>query len=131
MEMSRETDRGFTLVEVLVAFVILALSMGAVMTVFSDSLRTVRTGQDYAAALALARARLAEFEVAGKLEVGSEEGESEAGYRWRIDVLPFQDVMALSADSDLNPRLVTVTVSEGGLGNREVSLQTVRLAVVR
>ena len=59
------SSSGFTLLEVLVAFTILALVLGALYRVFASSARHARLVQDYTYALSLAEARLAE---AGRLE---------------------------------------------------------------
>ena len=59
------TSRGFTLIEVLVAFLILAFSLGALFKLFSGSLRSVRQGEDYAHATALAHAQLARIDADG------------------------------------------------------------------
>lgn len=120
--------RGFTLIEVLVAFLILAFSMGALMTLFSGSLRSVRLGEDYAHAAALARAQLARIDVDGLEGPGLETGETEDGYRWSMESAPVPDWDAAPRESGLRPLAVTVTVSWGLQGNRSVTLSTVRLA---
>ena len=121
-------SRGFTLIEVLVAFLILAFSLGALFNLFSGSLRSVRQGEDYAHATALARAQLARIDADGIDGRGIEAGEAEDGYRWQVEVASLPASAEGSGDGDFEPLAVTVTVSWGALDNRSVALSTVRLA---
>ena len=66
----RGPDRGFTLIEILVAFTILALFLGAAFEVFSSAVRAAQVGDEYARALVLARSKLDEFSVTGDLAAG-------------------------------------------------------------
>jgi len=127
--MSRpETKRGFTLIEVLVAFLILAFSLGALMTLFSGSLQSVRLGEDYAHATALARAQLARIDADGLAGSGIEAGETEDGYRWSLEAAPMPDQGSpQSGERSFETMAVNVTVSWGVLDSRSVTLSTVRL----
>jgi general secretion pathway protein I len=120
-------SRGFTLIEVLVAFLILAFSLGALFSLFSGSLRSVSQGEDYAHAAALARAQLARVDADGIDGQGVDAGETEDGYRWRMEFAPLPDPVVPSGDGGFEPLAVTVTVSWGALDNRSVALSTVRL----
>lgn len=119
------TSRGFTLIEVLVAFLILAFSLGALFSLFSGSLRSVRQGEDYAHATALARAQLARIDADGIAGHGAETGETEDGYRWQIE---FASLPEWSSGGEFEPLAMIVSVSWGALDNRSLSLWTVRLA---
>ena len=121
-------SRGFTLIEVLVAFLILAFSLGALFSLFSGSLRSVRQGEDYAQAAALARSQLARIDADGFDGQGIETGETEDGYRWRMEFAPLPASVAPFGDGNFEPLAVTVTVSWGALDNRSMALSTVRLA---
>jgi general secretion pathway protein I len=122
------TSRGFTLIEVLVAFLILAFSLGALFNVFSGSLRSVRQGEHYAHATALARAQLARIDADGIDGQGIETGETDDGYRWQVEFAPLPDLSAQSGTGNFEPLAVTVTVSWGALDDRSLALSTVRLA---
>ena len=52
--------RGFTLIEVLVAFTILAVSVGTLLVAFSGGLRSSSLTRDYTQAVIIAESRLAE-----------------------------------------------------------------------
>lgn len=120
--------RGFTLIEVLVAFVILAFSLGALTSLFSGSLQAVRFGEDYAHATALAQVQLARIDADGLAGAGLETGETEDGYRWNVEAAQMPDMEEATSGSAFIPLAVTVTVSWGALDNRSVTLTTVRLA---
>lgn len=120
--------RGFTLIEVLVAFLILSFSLGALFKVFSGSLRSLRQGEDYAHATALGRAQLARIDADGIDGQGGEAGETEDGYRWQVELTPLPDLSAQSGDGKFEPLAVTVTVTWGALDNRSMALSTIRLA---
>jgi general secretion pathway protein I len=122
------TGGGFTLIEVLVAFLILAFSLGALFSLYSGSLSSVRQGEDYAHATALARSQLARLDADGIAGQGVETGETVDGYRWRIEFAPLPEQAARSGDGAFEPLVVIVNVSWGALDNRSVSLSTVRLA---
>ena len=128
MRVREKADRGFTLIETLVAFVILAFSLGALLTVFSDSLRVVRAGEEYAHAVALAEQRFVEFDAAEFDGVGVEEDVDESGYHWRIETTPMDSGSESAEKSGFTPVSVTVNVSWGGIGGRSISFHSIRLA---
>ena len=82
----RQGDAGFTLLEVLVAFAILAVMMVPILQVFGNGLGVTGTARGYAEGALLARSKLAEL-TAGKLMEGDSSGNfDERGYRWRASV---------------------------------------------
>ena len=121
---------GFTLLEVLVALSILAMSLGVLMQGFGDVSRTARTTQDYRRALMVAESQLAFAQ--GDLESGTVGygGIVDERYRWKLSSSQFDDTMLLARLRANSPNLVTVEVSWGdGERSRSISLSTVRLGV--
>ena len=116
-------DRGFTLIEVLVAFVILAFTLAAAYGVFADASRAVASGERYGVALALAESRLAEVDAAAADEPWDGEGEFDETYRWRVETRVLPDGPAENVP--LEPVVVTVTVSWASGG--PFTLETIRL----
>lgn len=127
MPRPNRSRRGFTLVETLVAFVILALSLGAIFTIFSDSLRAVRVGAERSHALALAESRLAMADADGISGPGVTTGEDEAGYRWQTDIREMPDPPAAAGGDGAIPVEIVVTVSWGAARTRSVELTTLRV----
>lgn len=120
--------KGFTLVEVLVAFMILAFSLGALVSLFSGSLRAVRQGEDYSRALAVAQTRMALLDGGGVDGPGVETGETDDGYRWRVEMEPL-DLPGDDGKGPARPLRLTVTVSWGALDQRRLTLSSARLVV--
>ena len=84
--------RGFTLIEVIVAFAILALGLTILLGILSGATKQVRWADDAGRAALHAQSLLAQQGVAVPLAPGRSEGEFEAGrYRWTLDVEPWRD----------------------------------------
>lgn len=122
--------RGFSLMEVLIAFVILALSLGVMMQIFSGGLRNAGIVDDYGFALSVAESRLAAMGVETPLEEGSERGEVDRKFLWQMDVRPYMTEMD-SAGKSLPPYKlyqVQVEVSWHNIGaDRSISLTSLRV----
>jgi len=116
-------DRGFTLIEVLVAFAILAFTLAAAYGVFADASRAVASGERYGMALALAETRLAEIDAAPADETWDSAGEFNGTHRWRVETRALPDSPA--GKVQFEPVVVTVTVTWESGG--PVMLETVRL----
>ena len=82
-------QRGFSLLEVLVAFTILALSLAVLMRIFSGSLRNADVTRDQAQAVALAQSLLASAGVEATLVPGESTGVLDDKFRWLLRVGPF------------------------------------------
>ncbi len=124
-------SRGFTLLEVLVAFTILAVGLVALLRAFSSGLRGLDAAEAASIAVQHARSKMAEVGSAIRLEPGVEEGEFEDGFRWRITIEPHE--LGDGAAAETLPLLpyeveVTVTGAGGRPGGREVTLRSLRLA---
>ncbi len=119
---------GFSLLEVLVAFAILSMSLGVLYQAFSNSLRNVGTSGDYSRAMIIAEARLAEAMAEVPLKEGSDQGEVDNRYQWKIMVqrYEYEDEESVSR---FTPYQVQVVVSwEDGKHTREYELTTLRLS---
>lgn len=75
-------ERGFTLLEVLVAFVIAALALGVLFRGTLDGLRSAQAAGRYEEAVTRARSRLAAL-TAGGLTPGDHQGDDGNGFHWR------------------------------------------------
>ena len=134
--MTRPRCHGFSLLEVLVAFVILALVATALFRLFSGGLVNASAAGDWSRALLLAETRL---ELAGTTqplrEVTDRGDEDDGRMQWEARVTPYSapdadPSMERSADT-LPTRLYRVTVDvkfpgQNG-GERTLSLATVKL----
>lgn len=91
-------QRGYTLIEVLVAFTVLALALTFLLGTLSGSTRQVRWSADAGRASLHAQSLLADVGVGAVLEPGRDEGELEDGrYRWQLEVAPWVDPLLPAA----------------------------------
>ena len=120
--------RGFSLLEVLVAFTILAMLLAALFQVFNGGLHAARSGDRYTRATVVAQSRLAAFGVEQPLEEGVFSGTTEDAYHWRVTVAAYLDDQLPVTDPVLQPLSVAVEVywEEGG-SPHSVSLTSILL----
>ena len=84
--------RGFTLLEVIVAFAVLALALTLLLGTLSGAARQVRYSADAGRAALHAQSLLAQLGVGEPLGPGQDSGEFEQGrYRWALDVRQWKD----------------------------------------
>lgn len=82
---------GFTLLELLLAFVVFALSFATVMEILSGSMRNTVRAREYTEAALTAQSVMDQLGLEIPLEAGvSLSGES-GDYRWAIDLYEYQD----------------------------------------
>jgi len=120
-------DAGFTLVEVVVALAILALSLSVVFVAMSDG--TWRVGQADAATRAgsLVQSLLARAGTEVPLREGRAEGQFADGFGWTLQVQRFGDA-ADRAQWPLAAYTVTAEVSwDEAASRRSLALSTIRL----
>lgn len=118
--------RGFTLVETLAAFTILALVLATVHGAFSTGLGSAGRASRTAFAVDAARSLLAEVGVTQSLEPGESRVTLEDGWEGRIIVAPLRAATA----AGVSAFAISVDVTERGTGAAVARLETVRLAGV-
>jgi general secretion pathway protein I len=86
---------GFTLIEVMVAFVLLSLVLATGFEIFSTGLRRAGDLEGHSRAVVIAQTRLASAGLEEKLAEGVTRGDSEDGqFHWTLDVKAVQDELA-------------------------------------
>jgi general secretion pathway protein I len=132
----KPAPRGFSLIEVLVAFVILALVATALFNLFSSSLNNASAAEEWSRALQVAESRLASAAAVRPLREATENGaEFDGRVKWQTAVTPF---VAADIDPDLEKaseslatRLFRVTCEVRYVGSdgreRTLSLATLRV----
>lgn len=121
-------EQGFTLVEVLVAFVICALLLGAFLKVLSSGVTNVRVSQDYDTALLLAQSKLAGVGISSALRIGETEGRFDDRFRWRLNIRPYEEEFARFEAAAFQPVQLILTVLWGRVAEeRSVALTTLTL----
>lgn len=126
--MCTNRQSGFSLLEVLVAFAILSMSLGVLYQAFSNSLRNVGASGDYSRAMIIAEARLAEAMADVPINEGSDQGEVDERYKWQLTVQRYEyDDEGIS--SQYTPYEVRILVTwRDGRHSREYELSTLRLS---
>jgi general secretion pathway protein I len=128
--------RGFSLLEVLVAFVILSLVATALSRLFGGSLANAGAAEEYSRALIVAESVLSEVGSAKPLREGTKTGSADDGrIAWKATVAPYDapgtapELAAASATMPLRLWRVAVDVdfpAPAG-GRRTVALATTRI----
>ncbi len=130
---SRRHQRGYTLIEVVVAFALLAFGMTLLLGSLTNATKQVRVANDAGRAALHAQTLIDQAGVGEALAVGQRDGEVEGGrYRWDMNVTPFRDPTAPPRQDQIlgAPQLLRLelTVRWGDGGPREtLRLQSLRL----
>lgn len=127
--MSPHRQGGFSLLEVLVAFAVLAISLGVLMQIYSRATLTTVTTLQYSEAASLAESLLARVGSEIPLEPGAHSGRSVDGFDWEVTIAPIQ----LGDDAFSTPEIAPYAVNASVLWRdtnqvRRLSLPTLRLA---
>ncbi len=82
--------RGLSLLEVLVAFSILALTLGVLLRIFGSGLRSAALAGAYSQAVLQAETLLSRSGIEAPLEVGEQHGRFNNRYHWRRIIRPYR-----------------------------------------
>jgi general secretion pathway protein I len=122
---AKRTAAGFTLIEVLVALAIVAISLSSIGALIATTIRGTRSLEEHWMRLEIARAIATALPERDQLVPGNLSGEI-AGHRWRVDVSPFiADSPARPSSTPWVPQTVVVTVQS--LAGTSMQVSTVRL----
>lgn len=115
------SQRGFTLLEVLVALAVMGIGLLVLLGLVSGTLRLERAAHDYTRALAVAQARLDELglEEAPRSRVGEAEG-----FRWWVMASP-----VWAAGDQVTLYHVSVIIERPGA--RALRFETLRVGITR
>jgi len=91
------SDAGFTLIEVVIALAVVAMSLTAIASLVATTVRGTRAIDQHLALLATARSIQTAIPPRDQLAPGSSTG-AVADHRWRLDVVPY-------AARNVDPRL--------------------------
>ena len=84
--MRRQASRGFTLLEVMLAFVIFALSFATVLEIMADSMRGVRRASDDTQVALFAQSIIDRVGTEIPVEDGQFSGTGMDRYQWQLDI---------------------------------------------
>jgi general secretion pathway protein I len=129
LQRRHKSQRGFSLLEILVAFSIMAISMGMLLSIFSSGLRNASVSEEYTSAVQIAEAILARPGIETPLQQAQSNGVVNDKYRWELTVAPFI-LTTETIDTRTIPAqlfMVTALVSWGDEGRSERQLELSKL----
>ena len=129
--MRQNKQQGFSLLEILIAFSILALSLGILLKIFSAGVNTAMIAENYSAAVQLSESLMAKTGIETPLQTGQSTGLENNLYHWQVDVSPFtlnaDDIDTKILTAELFKVKVTVNWGDGNASDRQVELITLKL----
>ncbi|MFO7986680.1 MAG: prepilin-type N-terminal cleavage/methylation domain-containing protein [Desulfatiglandaceae bacterium] len=105
------SDKGFTLIEILVAISILAISLVVILQLFSGALKSSRISDEYTTGIFYAREKMEEILLRDALTSGEQEGEFDQAYRWRAQIVRMEQTGEEASKLPIDMFQITVDVS--------------------
>jgi general secretion pathway protein I len=114
-------------VEVIVALAMLALGLGLLLGLMSESLRRTANAERMAQALSLVQSLLARIGPELPVEPGERDGQFPNGYRWHLRMQPYGDTSGREQAPVGLYAISTEVQWDDGSEKRSVALRTLRL----
>ncbi len=129
--MPQNKQQGFSLLEILIAFSILALSLGILLKIFSAGVNTAIIAENYTTAVQLSESLMAKTGIETPLQIGLYEGSENNIYHWQIEISPFifnpENIDATLQKAELFKVKVTVNWDNGNANDRQIELIKLKL----
>jgi len=125
----RSRQGGFTLIEVMVAFMVFALLFGVVLQILSTSVGNTRLSGEYTQAALWAQSKLDVLGLEQMIEPGVTQGSFDENYDWVMEVNETEvvDERGLDAQEELPIALYHIRLTiEWGDGRRQAVFETLR-----
>jgi len=113
-------QQGFTLVELVAAFVIFAIGFGVLLQILSTCLHTTAQASDYTRVALWAQSLLDTQGIGDALQEGSSSGKFDDRYRWQLNVQkmpPPEEPVTQTAPAAGNPNMPQVDAAPVGPNN--------------
>ena len=122
-------NKGFSLLEILVAFSILAISLGILLKIFSSGINTAMVAEEYTVATQIAESLMAKTGIEEPLVVGENSGTEVEKYYWRVTVENISNPANDEESDDAAELLAVQVIVEWGDDDRSrrvIELNTVK-----
>ncbi len=120
---------GFTLLETLVAMMILSISLTVILQLFSGGLRSERLSDDYTRAVFYAREKMEEILLVEKLSNEVAEGEFDDGFRWKAEIAYIEPDEEEKIKTPVETFSITVEVNwKSGIQEKHFEISTLKIA---
>lgn len=122
-------QRGFTLIEIMAAFMVFSLLFGVTLQILSTSVGNTRLSGEYTQAALWAQSKLDGLGLEQMIEPGVTQGSFGQGYDWTLEISETQvvDERGLDMQDELPIALYHVRlIVEWGGGRREAVFETLR-----
>jgi general secretion pathway protein I len=128
--------RGFSLIEVLVAFTLFAVALGVLMQIFSRGVNGASIADHYAKATMYAESRLAAIGLEETIKEGTTSGKFNDDFTWQVTIKPYldsapRDQMSIDFEKQYFAQLyeieAKVTFATDDRKERVVTLSTLQL----
>jgi len=126
-------QQGFSLLEILIAFSILALSLGILLKIFSGGVNNAIVAEDYTIATEIAESLMAKTGTEIPLKDYQSSGDENEKYHWQLTINPYvlggEGFDPKTLPAQLYKVSVTITWGEGEAGSdeRQIHLTTLKL----
>ena len=110
---------GFTLIEILVAVSLLAISLVVILQLFSGGLKSGKVSDEYTRGIFHAREIMEEILLLDAVEEGVSEGEFEDEFRWKADLVRLEQREEEAGRLPFDTFTIAVEVSWGNEGHEK------------
>jgi general secretion pathway protein I len=126
---TRRSQRGFSLIEVIAAIMLLAIAFAALMKVAGGSIGLTQNAAGYSEAALWARGLLDSAFVGEQIKTGNSAGQFNNQFRWQLAVTPWNDAGIQPPTAPLHLYQLDLDVLWGPIGHpRSAHFRTLRLA---
>jgi len=120
-------QHGFTLLEVLVAFSITALSMGVLFQIYARGSTAALLGKEYAMATTIAESKLVGLGILESLDESELDGIEYDKYTWEIEILDYSNEELMPVETGMQLKEVELRVEWSSKGKqRKINLHTLK-----
>ncbi len=128
MTRRKQNSFGFTLLEVLVAFVVLAAVLGVILRINAQVLEGTHRASERQLALMLAQSQMDRVLANAQLEPGQMRGAfATEGYRWELEVLPMAAALSKPEAEQIRVTPYQVDLHVYWAGEQHLVLSTLQL----